>query len=147
MTVVVAYWYFLHDFRRPIEALSLHVHAISSTLNVIDVILCANRVSFIGTFYQPLVVAIVYLVFSIILDFACDIRVYPMLNWKKKPTAGAIDAVLCIAVLLIIHFLLCVVKNRSCPCRTRRKAETGDLLNDGAINQKRDERVESLSCS
>ena len=107
LVVVLAFWYFI---RFPINALSIHEHGISAALNVIDVLLCANPMPFRCTVYKPLAVAILYVAFSIVLEFCFNITVYKVLDWRDHPGAGALDAILCLVLLVAVHGMLCGAK-------------------------------------
>ena len=107
LVVAVSFWYFIHD---PINFQSINQHGVTALFNTLDLFLAANEIHFVKTVYKPFIVAIMYVILSLILAFSLNKKVYAALDWKEKPGATTINMIVCLTLLIIIHGLLCIAK-------------------------------------
>ena len=106
LLVVAAFWYFIHE----VNALSIHHHGISAAIITLDFIFSANGMKFVSTIAKPFSVTVLYVVFSVVLEFAANKRMYVALDWKKNPKVAIINTTICLILLTIIHGVLALIK-------------------------------------
>ncbi|CAK1602285.1 unnamed protein product [Parnassius mnemosyne] len=112
--ITVFYWSFLTDLDEdyaPNEILDVFIHLVNSIL-MLALLLSARQPMRLLHFYQPLVVGIIYMIFSIIYYFAGgtnpwtnDPYIYPPLDWSTPGTA---------VVTVLISMFLITILNAVC---------------------------------
>ena len=107
IVVVISFWYFI---RHPINFTSINDHGVTALLHVTDLFLSVNAMRFSSTIHKPFIVAICYLVWSLILGLFFSKSVYKALDWENKPGASSINVIINFILLVIIHGLLCMIK-------------------------------------
>eukprot|EP01084_Bolivina_argentea_P160895 280141_1 len=104
VVVVISYWAFIRN--PPNLIISIHTHGISSILNVLDLLLCENMISFTRSVFELSVFSIVYALFTLGLAYGFDTVVYKQLRWKSEPFKSTIF--LCTNLMIMI-FVLCIL--------------------------------------
>ena len=116
-TVAISYWYFLHA---EVTFASVNHHGVVAILNVIDVLLSSNELEFSSTIHKPLIFITIYFLFSVLLGLVFSIQVYSVLDWEDAPGSTALNGIMCLVLIMLIHWSLCTVKKRILKCHQSR---------------------------
>ena len=114
MNVVIVFWGLWAkwiDIGDPL-ALTIQTHGVSAAFTIFDFYMCYSIISFKKSWYYPIVVGILYGIWSFSYTLITDTSLYPILDWKEEPVASVIAVMIVMLMCLIVQATLCWTKSK-----------------------------------